>query len=722
VLRKWLSRKSAPTSIAESIAAFVRDKGLFRLNSRHIEESGSFPLLIDCLLNQRELSPEDCAAFEDCLFFFDITGSWSSIAELCKKMQGQFGVPMIDIFTALCPLGQHEHLTLFELSPRERSNLAKIAFVKESDFTVVLSNPAILPSLITDRKKFVLTNPAIVARLCNLHLRAFGRNPDIQKVLVCAKIQLFLGKPSCDVIADDVLSGEPENAIRRIVKRFSLQTAISVCQSVQPIDCRAFVSENLPERIEYIRLIQDPIILEELVVDVLSRMEIRQSSHRKKWSTILARVRPFVTHGQKSGLMHHLASELLSCSFDEPFDLRALRNIPLLADRYGLFGVHAVLRDLGVGSVPQICPHFTVIPSDEVGDLRPLGRAPTIADLNLDMGSILHDFAARDKSIVPVFVISHASKQTKVFKNAPKVPISRNVVFLNVVDRDPDELFTQAIALDCVRDLCDAYVNEDATHIIFSFFCKAVSRFLWHLSGVIAHWMEGRRHLLFERFPDDNDRYKFIRRLVKLFKSAPTLERRGIPRAVILPSEYILTGTVEDLRTVRMLHRIQQATDVSIFEPQSFSILMRQGKFELAFRIARARRVDITSTFFQYASREPDLCQVILKIIPYLTDSQLETVIQSVAPILEMTTSKEGIDEFMKQLISTISDESRVFHILMWFERMEEALFYAVFRKLRPCVTELWEKIRFRTDNALVSPCRRLLRLYRIPFEDTGVT
>jgi hypothetical protein len=230
--------------------------------------------------------------------------------------------------------------------------------------------------------------------------------------------------------------------------------------------------------------------------------------------------------------------------------------------------------------------------------------------------------------------------------------------------------------------------------------------------------MSGRSALFFERFADHGERREFIRLLTEVFESAPALERRGIPPAVILPPGLIAGASVEDLRTLVLLHQIQGTMDASIFDPQAFNALMRQGKFEVAFSIARARRVDITASFFAFASRERDLCGVILKIIPHLSDAQLERVIQSVAPILEMTTAKADIDAFMKQLISIIADESRVFHVLLWFERIEEALFYAVFHNLRACVAELWARAKLTSDTVLEQRCRRLMRLYRMPIED----
>jgi hypothetical protein len=520
------------------------------------------------------------------------------------------------------------------------------------------------------------------------------------------------------VIADDVLTGEPENVIRRIVARDSLQKAIAVCQAVRPIDCRHFVSEKLPDRIEYMRLIQDPVVIEELVISVLYRLDVQQWSHRIKWMKILARLHPFVVKNQRSGLLHEMASDLLSYTFNELFDLRTLRNVPQIADKYGLTRVHALLKELGSPSTPQIFPHFVVLPADEIRDLKPLGRAPTIADLTLDLSAILPAFENRDKLVVPVFIVSHASKQTKAFKNAPLSPIRQTMSFSDLSTKEPESLFSQAIALGCVRELCDAYVNEDARSLLFAFFCSAISRSLWHLSALIGHWMENRRSLFFERFSDDGERRKFVRLLVKLLESAPAVERRGIPASMILPSEHVLNASVDDLRALRMLHQSQQTLEVSIFDPQAFILLMKQGKFEIAFRIARARHIDITSIFFRFASLERDLCGVILKIMPYLTDSQLETVIQSVAPILEMTCSKESIDAFMKQLICTITDESRVFHVLIWFERFEEAFVYAVFRNLHQCVFEIWAGGRLRNDTVLEARCRRLLRLYRIPFDD----
>jgi hypothetical protein len=130
--------------------------------------------------------------------------------------------------------------------------------------------------------------------------------------------------------------------------------------------------------------------------------------------------------------------------------------------------------------------------------------------------------------------------------------------------------------------------------------------------------------------------------------------------------------------------------DISIFEANAFDALMNQGEFEKAFSIAKARKVDITTTFFRFASREKNLCSVILKIIPYLSEYQLETVIQSVAPILEMTTPREAIERFKKQLLAEIVDPERVFHILIWFDRQEDALAYGAYHGLRDSMHEFY--------------------------------
>jgi hypothetical protein len=519
------------------------------------------------------------------------------------------------------------------------------------------------------------------------------------------------------VIADDVIAADPEGAVRRIASRLSLARAVAVCRAVRPIDCRRFVDSCLPDKIEYMRLLQDPVTVEELAVSVLCRLEVRQWGDRARWARILARLRPFVVAGQNSGLLHALASDLLALTFDEAFDLRTFRGIPPLAERYGLFRVQRLLRELGSSAEFPVCPHFAVVPPDAARDLRPLGRAPAVPDLDLDSAALTAAFR-NNSAIVPVFLVTHAARQTRAFRNAPAAPLRPLIKFAAVAEADPEALFAQAVGGDCVRELCDAYVNAEAHQVLFAFFCGAVSRALWRLAAAIARWMAGRYSLFFERFTDHGERREFIRLLIELLDSAPILERRGIPSATIFPPAHITQGSIEDLRTLVLLHQLQQTMDGSIFEPQAFNALMKQGRFEVAFSIARARRVDITATFFAFASRERDLCRVILKIIPYLSDAQLERVIQSVAPILEMTTSSADIDAFMKQLICTIGDESRVFHVLLWFERIEEALFFAVFHDLRPCVAELWGRARLTNDLRLEQRCRKFMRMYRMPTED----
>jgi hypothetical protein len=707
VIAKWASRSNSVTTISASLSWVLQKKSLFAVDARNPQVLAAIPLVVEGLSLQQTLSELDCRAFEDLLYQADLAGSWQSIGQLCKRMQAQFNRPLFDVFAVLSPLDQREHFAVYEVSPSDRSR-PKNVFSAEADFMRILSNPALLLPIL-DNRKLVTTEPDVIARLCTLQMFAFGRSSFLERVLVCAKIQLFLGPKLSAIIADDVVTFDPETVIKKIVSRISLHKAIEIGRAVQPINCRKFVEAHLPEDIVFMKLLQDPLVIEELAISVIQRIEVVDVKQQLRWIKLLKRLRHFIQKGRQSSLLYQLASDLLACPFCLPFDLRTFRNVPQIAERYGMTSTMQILSTLDSHITFSICPHFVVVPHLTSKGSVPIGSSPALPELSFDETGLVTAFAARDSSIGPIFYVSHFASQVHVFRHDAKTVVCQRLNFSDLIARSPMDAFSRAISANAVCPLCDAYASANQSHVLWDFFCRAAARALWHTCAAIARWMASRASLFLPRFPYLPARTEFFDLLGQLFASGPSLELHGVPLPLIFPPEYLSAGTLADLRRLLELHELQRGAGVSLFAARAAEDLMAGGSFELAFRVAHLRGLDATPSFFQLASADPPLCAVLLRVLPHLTDAQLETAVQLAAPLLEVTAPRDAIDRFMRQLIAATSDEPRVFRLLLWFGRHEEALIYAAFRGLRGCLCELEARAGLRGDALLAGKCRRVL-------------
>jgi hypothetical protein len=662
------------------------------------------PAYLERLRSNQARTENDCDDFEDLLYHVDITRDYATIGLLCKALQAQFKRPLVDVFSVLAPLDEHDRLGLFEVTDRNRPSKEKVLSV-QTDSALIRANPGLLLWLLKDRV-LVRERPDVIARLCSIHLASFGRNSFIEKVRVCAKIQLFLGSDA-HVLGDDLLSLDPEHLVKRIIRQRSLDLAISVCRAVQPIDCRNFVRDNLPNHVKYLKLLgRDDV--EELVVEVLCLLNTASWEDRMK---ILARLKPYVTEGANSGIMHSIAMEFLRKEFGG-----SLRKMATIAHEHGLRSAAAALGKLGIKTSFPICPYFRFVRDSETQHLEPLTRAAVIANLSIDVNATLADFENSDAPITRVFIVSHNSRITKAFKNSMQTRVVQRVTF--DITCDVNVLFAKAVDFGRVRELCDEYARADRYTHVFDFLVSAGQRGLWCLCTEICEWMAAHIDHFFHRFSHPQERAEFLQLVSSLLRSAVVLEKQSIPAAEIFPPQTLTKFTVADARSLVQPHRIQQAMPDSIFEHDTFNVLLGRGEFETAFWIADARKVDITRSFLGFAAKHRDLSSVILKVARHLTGPQLETVVQAVAPILGLSTSPAKVELFIKQLLLGIAEPVRAFRVLMWFGKYEEALAVVVYHEMPHCLPEIYLKSREVKIARLERKCRRLMLQHRIVWDD----
>jgi hypothetical protein len=615
-------------------------------------------------------------------------------------LQAQFKRPLVDLFAVLAPLDEHDRLGLFVVTDRNRPSKEKVLSL-HTDSALIRANPGLLPWLLKDRE-LIRERPDVIARLCSIHLASFGRNSFIERVLVCAKIQLFLGGDA-QVLGDDLLSLDPERLVRRIVTHRSLDLAIAVCRAIQPIDCRNFVRDNVPKHGKYLQLL-GPEDAEELVVELLCLLNTASWEDRMK---IPARLKPYVNEGANSGILHSIATEFLREDFGGSF-----RKMAAIAHEHGLRSAAAALGELGLKTSFPVCPYFRFVRDSETRHLEPLARATVTANLSIDVNGTLADFENSEAPITPVFIVSHNSRITKAFKNSTQTKVVQKVTFYMTCN--VNALFAKAVEFGRVRELCDEYAGADRYGEVFDFLVSASQRTLWCLCREICEWMSGHIDHFFGRFVDRDERVEFRQLISSLLRSAVVLEKRRIPTVEIFLPQTLTQFTVEDARSLVQLHRIQQAMPDSIFEQDTFNVLMGRGEFETAFWIAHARKTDITRSFLGFAAKHKDLCSVILKVARHLTGPQFETVVQAVAPILGLSTSPAKVEQFIKQLLLVISEPIRAFRVLMWFGKYEEALAVVVYHEMPHCVPEIYLKSREVKIARLERKCRRLVLQYQI--------
>jgi len=715
------------------ITQFMNEKSLFKIKSNDQtildNYTGILPIIIEEYLKKSNFTENECDVFEDLLYFFDLSESWSSVQEICIKIDRIKKTALFETFSCLYSQTPFVSSDLNDVAKTILKKFPNNAYV--NDISIIRSHPRLLAIMLG----ILPTNLGFtesVLHFFNIYSLFFKPDKALENSVLFYKQLLYLSSDKQLLMLKIIKNFDPGELLYQIAAKYGLKLAHIIHKHYPSVDCSKKIMSLLPTSIQYLSLISERKNQEAIIVFFINTCLVNTIKDEQTLLKSLNYLKRYLVENNEAynlwcafnlACRNGFVRYAISYSGSDLFEFNQMCrkfDFPDMSDNILKSGFND-MHEMSIYD-KHCSPIYRIVDFEYTKHMKTVFRTqqvfPSEGDDSIENGIY------KNTNIQPYFLISVINGSIRIYKNNPMIKtLSENCLIPGKGSIIPN--FEISIGYSKIPNLLDALFLQSRINEIFTIieFCydhqiiySLIEVFKWAIIDTHSYT------LFSKKFSGLYESMFYSQQVLLLLLSAIKLSKT-YSYSMLIPSCIIKEQSIDDTLKMIRLHQIQNELEKN----KIFILDSTQTKNELVLQaissgfikegidLSSIFDVEITSIVFTIVSRMnlsdiPSISDLLLKLIKYLDIEQLDCVLESIAPILH---SLHSDNKEKKQLLRTIScsvdDPERSFHLFKWFEEYETAFILASFINRNDLVQDIKKITEYNNVNNIVRRCIRYL-------------